>query len=396
MMFWILAAVMAALVVIALLWPLLRPRGAAPATAEFDRAVYRDQLTELTQDVERGLIDKTEAEAARREIERRLLQTETDGARTAPASNPWLRRVALALVIALPPAAGLVLYLQLGTPDLPGLPLAGRDPGGPTERALLVDQLQARVADDPDDIEAHLVLAQIFERSGRFGEAAARYREAIALVQRQDGMVPSALHAALGETLVAAAGGQVGREARLAFAAAIEADPGNSQARYYAGLAMAQDGRLKEAIAVWQDLGADSPADAPWLPLLRQQIARAAQELGIEPPAIAALPPATPGASGGAPGPNAADLEAARNMTEEDRTAFVRSMVDRLAARLADDPADPDGWRRLARAQAGRREVDAARESLTKAEAAIAALPAAAPERAALTERLEALRGMLP
>jgi len=392
MMFWMIAAVMAALVVVALLWPLLRRRAVAPAAADYDRAVYRDQLTELEQDRARGLIDATEAEAARREIERRLLQTEGAAAGAAPKTRPWLSRVALVLVVALPPAAGLGLYLRLGTPDLPGLPLAERDPGGPQEVGLMVGQLEARLERNPEDIEAHLVLAQIFQRAGRFGEAAAHYREGIALVQRLEGAVPSALHAALGETLVAATGGQVGREARLAFAAAIEADPGNSQARYYAGLAMAQDGQFEQAIAVWQSLAEDSPADAPWLPLLRQQIVRAAQEAGIEPPALSQ--PAPPAMA--APGPSSEDLEAARSMTEAERTAFVRSMVDRLAARLEDSPEDPDGWLRLARAQAVLREVDKARDSLAKAEALIAALPADAPERAGLIQRLEELKGLLP
>ena len=383
-MFWVLAAVMAALLVLALLWPLLRARGAAPAAADYDRAVYLDQLSELELDRQRGLIDAVEAEAARREIERRLLQTENGADKTVPSGGGRWRRLALALVVALPPALGLGLYLQLGTPDLPGLPLAGRDPGGPAELALLIDRLQLRLADRPEDTEVHLILAQLYERAGRFDEAAARYRAAIALIEQQ-GEVPAGLHAALGETLVAAAGGQVGREARLAFAAAIEADPGSSRARYFAGLAMAQDGRLQDAIDVWQSLAEDSPADAPWLPLLSQQIARAARELGIEPPAIAQPP-----------GPSASDVEAAQNMTPEERADFIRSMVDQLAVRLEAEPADPDGWLRLARAHAVLREDDKARAALARAEAEIAALPEGAPERAALGQRLAELRRQLP
>ncbi len=395
-MFWVLAAVMAALLVLALLWPLLRARGAAPAAADYDRAVYRDQLSELELDLQRGLIGAGEAEAARREIERRLLQTEGGKVAAPSAGGPWFRRLALALVVALPPALGLGLYLQLGTPDLPGLPLAERDPGGPAELAMLIERLQARLADNPQDIEAQLVLAQLFERAGRFEAAAARYRAAIALIEQQ-GAVPAALHAALGEALVAAAGGQVGRDARLAFAAAIEADPGNSRARFFAGLAMAQDGRLQEAIAVWQDLAEDSPADAPWLPLLQQQIAWAARELGIEPPAMAQpqLPAEQPSAEQ-PPGPTSSDVEAAEEMTPQERTAFIRSMVDQLAARLEAEPADPDGWLRLARAHAVLLEDDNARAALARAEAEIAALPEGSPERAALTQRLEAQRRQLP
>jgi cytochrome c-type biogenesis protein CcmH len=394
MIFWALAGAMAALLVLALAWPLLRARGAAPAAADYDRAVYRDQLTELEQDVTRGLINAAEAEAARREIERRLLQTEAPGGAGSSAPGraaPWLRRLALVLVVALPPALGLGLYLQLGTPGLPGLPLAGRDPGGPAEVALLAERLAARVADNPDDVEARLVLAQVYERSGSYAEAATHYREAIALVAKQ-GPVPGPLHAALGEILVAADGGRIGREARLAFAAAIEADPGNSRARYYAGLAMAQDGRLQDAIGVWQSLAEDSPPGSPWLGLLQEQIARAAQELGVEPP-VRARPE---GPADQPRGPTAGDVEAAQDMTPEQRQAFIRSMVDQLATRLEAEPADPDGWLRLARAYVVLGEADKARAALAAAETQIAALPEAAPERAGLSQRLEALRRELP
>src|SRR3546814_6709223 len=94
--------------------------------------------------------------------------------------------------------------------------------------ALLAARLEARAAENPDDVEARLVLAQVYERGGDFAKATAAYREAIALVGKL-GPVPGPLHAALGETLVAADDGRVGREARLAFAAAIKADPGNSR-----------------------------------------------------------------------------------------------------------------------------------------------------------------------
>lgn len=392
MIFWILAALMAALVVVALLWPLLRRRASAPAAADFDRAVYRDQLAELEQDLERGLIDTGAAEAARREIGRRLLQTEAAEASAPAAGGGGWRSVALVLIIALPPALGLGLYLHLGTPDLPGLPLAERDPGGPLEVGLLEARLKERIESEPRDIESRLILAQVYARTGRYAEAVEVYRAAIAEVEKL-GPVPGPLHAALGESLVAAAGGQVGREARLAFAAAIEADPGNSRARYYAGLAMAQDGRLEAAIDVWKSLAEDLPAASPMVNLLRQQIAQAAQDAGIQPPALA-LRPESSAPEG--PGPSAADVEAAQEMSAEERQEFIRAMVGRLAGRLAEQPADPDGWLRLARAYLVLEEVDKARDALASAETQIAALPEGAPQRAALAERLESLRQSVP
>ena len=48
-------------------------------------------------------------------------------------------------------------------------------------------------------------------------------------------------------------------------------------------------------------------------------------------------------ASGGRGGPTAADIAAAQAMSGEDRAAFIRSMVERLASRLESQPEDLDG-----------------------------------------------------
>src|SRR3546814_11009216 len=91
---------------------------------------------------------------------------------------------------------------------------------------------------------------------------------------------------------------------------------------------MAQDGRLEDAIDVWQSLAADSPAGSPRLGLLRLQIGRAAQELGIEPPPIARPQEPGPEAPAEVPRrPAAGDLEAVQSMTPEERQALIRTLV---------------------------------------------------------------------
>src|SRR6185436_11825694 len=75
MMIWLIFAGMTAAVVAVLLVPFTRKlSGSLNSDAEFDRAVYRDQLQELERDQGRGLIGAAEADAARNEISRRLLQ----------------------------------------------------------------------------------------------------------------------------------------------------------------------------------------------------------------------------------------------------------------------------------------------------------------------------------
>jgi cytochrome c-type biogenesis protein CcmH len=63
------------------------------------------------------------------------------------------------------------------------------------------------------------------------------------------------------------------------------------------------------------------------------------------------------------------DVAAASEMTAEDRDAFIRSMVDRLAARLESEPNDRDGWTRLARAYGVLGDSAKAEESWARAAA---------------------------
>ena len=68
-------------------------------------------------------------------------------------------------------------------------------------------------------------------------------------------------------------------------------------------------------------------------------------------------------------GPNPEDMAAAAQMGEEDRDAMIRSMVDGLAARLADEPGDLEGWLRLGRSYAVLGELAMASDAYSRAAA---------------------------
>jgi len=88
-MLWLGLALLTLVAVMTIVVPLVRVRKAAPPQrAVFDRAIYRDQLTELRRDLERGVLDAAQAESARIEIERRLLATEEPGASEPDEAGP--------------------------------------------------------------------------------------------------------------------------------------------------------------------------------------------------------------------------------------------------------------------------------------------------------------------
>ena len=123
-MTWLVIVVLAAVAAAALLVPLMRRQGAEASRADYDRAVYRDQLAELERDKARGIISEAEAKSARAEIARRMLATERDdeGGTAAPGGA---RSFAMATAVAAPVLA-VALYVATGSPEIPGLPLAAR------------------------------------------------------------------------------------------------------------------------------------------------------------------------------------------------------------------------------------------------------------------------------
>jgi len=278
-------------------------------------------------------------------------------------------RPALALFLVLPFAAiAVTLYLrgadlesdlQAGPQSNVALDRARKE--APHDLNTAVTQLEARLAKDPNDADGWRLLARSYTLLGDTAKAAEAGRHAAAL-GATSGEPASQSEAA--EELVTAAGGKVTPEARRRFEAALATDPGDPRARFFVGLAQAQDGDGENAMAGWLALEADSPPDAPWRDGLRANIERLATEMGLSADALAqrrakfasATPPVpAPGAmpagpAAGVPGPNSSDVAAAASMAPEDRAAMVKSMVQRLADRLAHEPGDVDGWLRLGRA----------------------------------------------
>jgi cytochrome c-type biogenesis protein CcmH len=421
--FWVAAAALTA-VSVAVLLPPLFGRGRQDRGQDRDQAlaVYRDQLAQIERDRTGGLLPADEAEALRTEVERRLLAA-------ADAVEPGLRSSSLgnargfALVLAAGvPALALGLYFMLGSPDLPGAPFAAREAariaagadGADADLMRLTEELQHRMAEHPEDPQGWLLLGRSLGSLGRWEESAAAYGEAIR--RGAEGADP---HAAHGEALALAAGGQVTAEAEAAFRAALTQDPAEPRARYYLGLLRLQQGDSAGALADWRGLVADAPEGASWRPLVEAAIARVQSMTAAAPPASR---PASPADDGTARGPDEADIAAASAMSPEEREAFIRGMVDRLRVRLEAEPDDLDGWLRLAHSyrvlSLPEEELKALQHAarlapdrpeleiqLADAEAAlgdrtgakarlqrlIARLPADAPERALAEGRLQAL-----
>lgn len=366
--FWILAG-LAAVVTIAILgYAMVAGKGNAAATAAYDVQVYRTQLKELDRDVARGVIGEAEAERAKVEISRRLLDADRklqagEPPARAPAAITWS---AVALTGALVAGGGLWLYGDIGAPGTPDLPLkaryaaaaevratrptqaeaeadmpawAGPPAEAPADYLDLVEKLRAAVADRPDDLQGQSLLAQ---HEGAIGNFTAAHRALGQVIALKGENATAEDFSQYTDLLVLAAGGYVSPEAEEAANQALSRNPRDQVALYYAGLMNAQVGRPDIAFPIWRNLLEASDPSEPWVPPIMAEIGRLAAMAGVDytPPALQST----------VSGPSAADIAASQDMTDEERAEMIDGMVMRLMDRLASQGGSAQDWARLIQA----------------------------------------------
>lgn len=369
--------VLVCLTVAVLVRPLLSPP--AGRQGGDDREVYAAQLAELEADKARGLINASDADAARTEIARRLLRAR-DGAEGDGAAPPRRRAWQAAGLVALfVPILSAGLYFSVGQPHYADQPLALRAlPPTETEIGALLAAAEQRLAANPDDGDGWIAVAPVYLRMGRFDDAAKAYARANELLGERPEWI-----AAEGESLAFANQGVVSPQARVLLERANSLDPSLLRPAIFLAIADRQQGNFSAAQARWQSLLAGTTGEEPWLQIARAELDRmgaavgaTAGELAVAPPAASAVGPTVQSAAGAATGSadGATAPAAAAGATGEASPppAMIAAMVSRLAERLASDGGSVEEWVRLVRSYTVLgREADA-REAVV---AALAALP---------------------
>ena len=299
--FWIAAGALTLLVVAALAAPLIGRHRArvriAPDAANV--ALYHDQLAELERDRAQGVLSAEQFEQARAELGQRLLADIPQGASPETATHmsggPW-RFVALAAI----PVVAVLTYLVLGVPDAlePNLPAqdAGAD-GHAQNLALLVERLAARLAKNPDDAEAWVLLARSKQMLGQPADAVKALEKAIALVPQA-----APLWADYADMLAASANGEWTQAAKDALAKSLSLDPAQPKALWLAGSEAYVRRDYRTALEYWEKL---APLTEPGSEVARMIQANIAEARALAAKAGQAVAPARSAdvASGAAPPP---------------------------------------------------------------------------------------------
>jgi len=268
--FWLIASAMTVLILGLLLPPLLKRPAAVTGEQEKALLVYRQQFTELEQDLTNGLLTDEQYRVARRELERRLLD-ETGVTETTPVMvqrQVSSRLVALALAMLIPIVSG-VLYWTLGDPlamthpTAPSMSSQGGSGGSDDDRQMseglnaLAEQLKKKLEQNPGDGVGWALLARSYLAMGRYADAVPIFEKAVKLVPDD-----AQLLADYADTLGVHQGRKLEGKPDALIQKALKIDPRNVKALMLAGTVAFNRQDYARAAKDWEQARASLPADA--------------------------------------------------------------------------------------------------------------------------------------
>ena len=268
--FLIAAALLVAATLLVLLRPWRRAAQAAESTArDANTAVYRDQLAELDRDLAAGTIGPADHEQARGELQKRLL---ADAGVAEPVIAPRAsgRSTVVALALALPVlAAG--LYAWRGNPAALNPPPPPAQRGDVTQQQIeqMIATIEARVAKNPDDSKAWMVLARSYRAMGRPADSAKAFGHVGPEMLDRDPVMLTEY----ADVLATVANGDLQGKPLKLVQQALAVDPNNAMALSMSATAAYQRQDMKTATAQWQQLLPMLPPESDYAKFIVQTLA---------------------------------------------------------------------------------------------------------------------------
>ena len=360
-MVWILGALACFIFIGLIARSIVTPRDLDSGLASKDLLIYKDQLVEVEKDLEKGVLSKSESDAARIEVSRRILladkrsKLEKQTVSISQNHNKLITFIILIFIL----AGSFSIYAFLGNPSLPDMPLQARLAEikenrsqrisqeeaellvpdeiieAPSDYLALVSKLRIAMKERPNDIQGLRLLALHEFRLGKYRSARKAHLKIINVL----GETATAKDLIdFAEVMIVATNGYVSPEAEFILRRGLEMKPNDGRARYYSGLSMAQSGRPDVTLRLWENLLDEGPDDAPWIPLIKEQIVDVARLVGVNL------------AQDQLPGPTSEQINSAETMSDIDRKEMIQGMVSSLSNRLANEGGTVNEWARLIRA----------------------------------------------
>ena len=219
------------------------------------KEVYSQHVEDLENTLSRGEIGDKEFKKLKQDLEKTLAveSTQTIQGREAPIVSSFKSRLPVISLILIIPLATYAMYDQIGAKadweiyDLMVKPVTNVDQA--RERAdLLVEKLQVRLEDKPDNTSNWYLLASTSMDMGRYDEAVMAYRK----VLEKSPNAPRIM-AELAQALFSRSGNTVTPEVRDYTQRALKIAPMMPTALGIAGVDAYQSGDYSKAITYWQN-----------------------------------------------------------------------------------------------------------------------------------------------
>lgn len=283
--FWIISGIFIVTALLFIVPTLLRNKNDQEEGVDLDTVnvtVYRDQLTELDTDLQNDILSQEQYNKSKQELQQRMLQDVPEREDRAIKKTKKLYNIAMSTIITLTlPLAAVSLYLMLGDTRglLPQAQLAnatqmqradGGSPSGHDNFTSVVDNLIARLSENPEDIEGWVMLGRTYAIMGRYDDASNTYEKLSELVPDNAQILSDYADVLAMKNQ----GSLVGKPAEL-INAALRADPEYPKALALAGTIEFEQARFAKAAEHWEKLLAVIPADSELAQSVRTSIAEA-------------------------------------------------------------------------------------------------------------------------
>ncbi len=290
LLFWVIVIAMI-LATLALIFPaILKPSQTVTTDANAEkRAIFRQQFEEIEQDKVNGVLDATQYSVAKSELERRMLdEIGTESVQTSGAKPD--RRLAAALLVLLP-LTSIVIYNKIGSPasvtipaEAPNVQPVAAAQSTAEHNAMagdiepLLNSLKSKLEKSPGDGSGWALLARSYVELRRHAEAVPAYEKAVKAIPDDPQLLADyadALAVVNGHNLA-------GKPEELANQA-LKLDPHHTKALLLAATAAFNRKDYKLAIAHWELLQQDLPADSDILPEVKASLNEVYTLAGVKP-----------------------------------------------------------------------------------------------------------------
>ena len=271
--FWVISGIFIVTALLFIVPTLLRNRDVQHENLEHDAVnitVYRDQLAELDKDLENDILTQEQYNKSKLELQQRMLQDVPEEEKMIIKTNKRTHNIALSTFITLVlPLAAVFLYLAIGDTRglLPQAQLANatqmnrsggnESPAGHDNFSSVLENLIARLKDNPNDIEGWIMLGRTYAIMERYTEASNTYAKLVELVPDN----PQILSDYADVLAMKNQGSLAGKPTELIHAA-LRIDPQYPKALALAGTAEFEQKKFAQAAEHWEKLLAVIPADS--------------------------------------------------------------------------------------------------------------------------------------